>query len=159
MSENTMLDLAREVMIGFGEYCGMEITAIDGERLDARMPLRPEFLNVHGFAHGGAVNTLMDTSAGILATFANIPPRRVVTRSADMHFVRPLGGKEMRSEARVIKHGKTCCLVNTDIFDDAGRLCAVGCFDLVYITLPGEDALIEKLRRYDTRLGDGGACE
>ena len=46
MSENTMLDLAREVMIGFGEYCGMEITAIDGEELYARMPLRPEFLNV-----------------------------------------------------------------------------------------------------------------
>ena len=82
MSENTMLDLAREIMIGFGEYCGMEITAIDGKELYARMPLRPEFLNVHGFAHGGAVNTLMDTSAGILATFANVPPRRVVTRSA-----------------------------------------------------------------------------
>ena len=139
-----MLSIAREMLVGFGEYVGIELRSITDTKLTATMPLREEFLNLHGFAHGGAVNTLMDTSAGILSMFANHPPRRVVTRSADMHFVRPLSGSSMRAEAQVIKHGKTCCLARSDIYDDQDRLCATGSFELVYITLPGEDPIIEK---------------
>ena len=144
MSEFNMLSMAKEMLVGFGEFCEIEIHSITDKELMATMPLREEFLNVHGFAHGGAINTLMDSSAGILSMFANHPPRRVVTRSADIHYVRPLGGTTLRAQARVIKHGKTCCLTSADIYDDQDRLCAAGYFELVYITLPGEDKLIEK---------------
>ena len=146
MTQSDMLRMAEELLIGFGEFCGMEIQSIDGKTLSGTMPLSKEFLNVHGFAHGGAINTLMDTAAGILATFATDPPRHVVTRSADNHFLRPIGGDSMRVEAQVVKTGKTCCLVNTDVYDDQGRIAAVGYFDVVYVTVP-QDRLIEEVRR------------
>ena len=146
MTQSDMLRMAQELLIGFGEFCGMEIQSIDGKTLTGTMPLRKEVQNVHGFAHGGAINTLMDTAAGILGTFAADPPRRVVTRSADNHFLRPIGGSMMRVEAQVIKAGKTCCLVNTDVYDEQGRIAAVGYFDVVYVTVP-QDRLIEEVRR------------
>ena len=144
MSDYSMLEIAREMLVGFGDYVGIEIRSITDTHLTAVMPLRKEYLNLHGFAHGGVVNTLMDSSSGILSMFANHPPRRVVTRSADMHFVRPLSGSSMRAEAEVIKHGKTCCLARADVYDDQDRLCATGSFELVYITLPGVDPIIER---------------
>ena len=141
-----LIPLASEILVGFGDFCGMEILSMDNRRMTARMPLRKEFRNVHGFAHGGIIDTLMDTASGVLATFASDPVCRVVTRSADIHFVRPLDGAYLQAEAQVIKCGRTCCLVETKVYDDQGRVCTAGIFDQVYITLPGRDELIEKIR-------------
>ncbi len=151
MTQSDMMRMAQELLVGFGEYCGVEILSIDGKHLTGRMPMREEYLNVHGFAHGGAINTLMDTAAGILGTFAGEKPRRVVTRSADNHFLRPVSGSMMRVEADVVRHGRSFCLVNTALYDDKDRLAAVGTFDVVYVTVAGEDKLIEEVSRAEFR--------
>ena len=84
--------------------------------------------------HGGAINALMDTVGGFTASVAHGELRYVVTRSADVHYVRPLMGSRMDVRCEVIKAGKQTCLVRAEALDDEGRLCTEGLLEFFYVS-------------------------
>ena len=129
-------DLEREAkkrLVGFAVYCGLELDSVEFGETCGHCVLRPELLNPYGFVHGGAINTIMDTLGGMTAHNAFDPPRRVVTRSADVHYLRPVLGSLMRGKATVIKAGKQACLIRAEVFDEEDRLCAEGLLEFIYL--------------------------
>ena len=133
MDRDFLMDMARRRLVGFSVYCGLELDTVEPGEVTGHCALRPELLNPYGFTHGGAINTIMDTLGGTAACSAVEPPRYVVTRSADVHYLRPVLGKAMQGKARAIKAGKQTCLVRAEVYDEEDRLCAEGLLEFFYL--------------------------
>lgn len=68
---------------------------------------RPEFEQQDGYAHAGALLTVVD-SAGGYATLSLLPPgSRVLSVEIKLNFLRPAIGSVIRGRARVRKVGRT----------------------------------------------------
>ena len=134
MKNEKLMKIARSRLVGFAVHCGLELDSVEPGHVAGHCALRPELLNPYGFTHGGAINTIMDTFGGIAASGASEPPRYVVTRSADVHYVRPLMGSRMDVRCEVIKAGKQTCLVRAEALDDEGRLCTEGLLEFFYVS-------------------------
>ncbi len=132
MDNTELREMARKRIVGFSALCGLELTEVEPGYAAGRCPLRDELRNPYGFTHGGAINTIMDTLGGTAAIAAQTPLRYVVTRSADVHYLRPVMGKVMYGKARVIRAGRQMCLVQAEIFDEEKQLCATGLLEFYY---------------------------
>lgn len=75
-----------------------------------------------GQAHGGAIATLIDTTATFAASAAL--GRLVPTMNLRVDYLRPATGAEMVATAKVRRAGRTAVLVDVDL--EAGKLAAVG---------------------------------
>lgn len=133
MDRDELMDLARKRVVGFAAYCGLTLTSVEPGSVRGYCPLVPELLNPYGKAHGGAISTLMDTLSGICASSASVPYRYVVTRSADVHYLRPVTGSRIAGWARAVRAGRQMCLVQAEIYDDQDRLCASGQLEFFYV--------------------------
>ena len=133
MEKNSLMKMARGRLVGFAVYCGLELDEVNAGEVRGHCALRPELLNPYGFTHGGAINTVMDTFGGMAACGAVEPSRYVVTRSADVHYLRPVLGGMMYAHATAIKAGKQTCLVRAEVFDEEKRLCAEGLLEFFYL--------------------------
>ena len=70
---------------------GIELTRLDGEAAEARLPCRPEFLGdvENQLIHTGVVTTLIDSICGI-ALLAHIgKPTRIATLDLRVDYLRP----------------------------------------------------------------------
>ena len=138
MDKDALMRAAKKRLVGFAATCGLELDTAEVGETTGHCALRPELGNPYGYVHGGAINTVMDTLGGMTASGASDPPRYVVTRSADVHYLRPLMGGMMRGRATAIKAGKQVCLIRAEVFDEEDRLCAEGLLEFIYL-----DRLIE----------------
>ena len=127
------VELTRPRLVGFAPHIGITIDTLEPGHGTGHCDLTPEHFNPYGFAHGGAINALMDTVGGFTASVAHGELRYVVTRSADVHYVRPLMGSRMDVRCEVIKAGKQTCLVRAEALDDQGRLCTEGLLEFFYV--------------------------
>lgn len=133
MDEIDLIAEAKPWIVGFPALCGMEIEELTKGACTASVRLRPELLNAHGFAHGGVIHMLMDTAAGVAGRYCYYPQRPTVTRSADVHFLRPVQGAKMTARAAAVKIGRTGSLMRAELFDEQERLCATGYFEMIYM--------------------------
>ncbi len=124
---------AKKRLVGFAVTCGLELDTVEFGKTTGHCVLKPELLNPYGYVHGGAIDTIMDTLGGMTASGAADPPRYVVTRSVEAHYLRPVLGRVMRGEARVVKAGKQTCLIRAEVFDEEDRLCAEGLLEFFYL--------------------------
>ena len=103
------VEVTRPRLVGFAPHIGITIDTLEPGHGTGHCDLTPEHFNPYGFAHGGAINALMDTVGGFTASVAHGELRYVVTRSADVHYVRPLMGSRMDVRCEGIKAGKQTC--------------------------------------------------
>ena len=141
MDREALMRAAKKRLVGFAVTCGLELDAVEIGETRGHCLLRPELRNPYGFVHGGAINTIMDTLGGMTASGAADPPRYVVTRSADVHYLRPVLGSVMRGRAIAVKAGKQACLIRAEVFDEEDRLCAEGLLEFFYLDRLLEDDL------------------
>ena len=133
MDDQYWMKLAKKRMVGFAVTCGMELDHVEKGAVKAHCDLRPELLNPYDYVHGGAINTIMDTCGGMTASSASEPPRYVVTRSADVHYLRPIMGSRMSCRTSVVRAGQQMCLIRAEVFDETERLCATGLLEFFYL--------------------------
>jgi len=110
----------------FLAHLGIELTGCGEGWCEARLSVRPEHLQQHGYAHAGVVTTLADHCAGGAARTMT-GERDVVTLSFNINFVRPAVAKELVCRAEVIKVGKNVAVAEASVFDvtsDGRRLVA-----------------------------------
>lgn len=74
-------------------------------------------------AHGGAVATLVDTTATFAAS--RMVDALVPTMSLQVNYLRPACGTEMRASAVVRRAGRTVATVDVDV-EASGKLVAIG---------------------------------
>ncbi|HSN71648.1 MAG TPA: PaaI family thioesterase [Steroidobacteraceae bacterium] len=95
------------------------------QTLTMRMPWCAEGAEADGSKvwHGGPVASLLDTVGAFAATM--VAGRDCGTVSLNIDYVRPATG-DLVAKARVRKAGRTLSMVEVDVTNPDGKLCAVG---------------------------------
>lgn len=130
-----MSKLTREAIQADMDACpaivalGMRVMRVDGEQdlvVELRMPLSNTSRRARDEDqfHGGAIASLADT-AGDYAVAA-VVGGGVPTINMRVDFLRPAVGPELRAVARSRRIGRTVAVVDIEITDIQGRLCALG---------------------------------
>ena len=113
----------------FIAFMSLELVSVDtaaGE-IVMKMPMRAEFERgggIGGKVHGGPVAALIDT-VGDFAV-AVVVKGGVPTINFRVDYLRPSTGSHLLAKARTRRIGRTVCVVDVDVFDDQGRLTAIG---------------------------------
>jgi len=109
-------------------FMQLRVTDIDpaAGTIAMTMPMRPEFEREAGSGqfHGGPIASLIDTVgdfAVVMAVGGSIP-----TINFRVDYLRPSGGPYLVGRALIRRVGRTVGLIDIDVFDDKGRLTAVG---------------------------------
>jgi uncharacterized protein (TIGR00369 family) len=113
----------------FIAFMNLELLEVDVEAgaVSMKMPMRPEFERggpTRGQFHGGPVAALIDT-VGDFAV-AVVVKGGVPTINFRVDYLRPSTGTHLVAKARTRRVGRTVGVVDIDVFDDQGRLTAVG---------------------------------
>ena len=104
---------------------GVTVTHVEPGRAEGVLEVGPNSINPHGNVHGGALSTLADTVGGCCACSKG---GVCVTASSSMEFLRPANGSMITCVATPKKMGRTLTVVQTDLFNDSGKLVATGTF-------------------------------
>ena len=82
---------------------------------------------IGGSVHGGILAAMVDI-AMLAAVFSNMHPNSVPAGTADLGitYLRPAHGREIFADATVIKRGRLLGVIEVEITDDQGQLCATG---------------------------------
>jgi uncharacterized protein (TIGR00369 family) len=117
--------LARSPFIVF---LGLTVVAADPERgeITMRAAMRPEFERMRGSGqwHGGPIAAIIDT-VGDYALIMSLR-RALPTVNFRVDYLRPAMTATLTATARVRRAGRTVAVVDIDITDAEGRLCAIG---------------------------------
>ena len=113
----------------FISFMNLELVSAEVEAGEVafRMPMRPEFERggpVAGQFHGGPIAALIDTVGDF--AIAVVVKGGVPTINFRVDYLRPSTGTHLMAKARIRRVGRTVGVVDIDVFDDQGRLTAVG---------------------------------
>ena len=111
----------------FSRHLGAELVAFEKGRAVIALEVRPEFLQQHGFVHGGIVSYLIDNAI----TFAGgtVLGENVVTAEYKVNYVRPARGQRLVATAIVESAGTRLAVCRCDVMAIDGEKetrCAVG---------------------------------
>lgn len=121
--------LSRVERVPFMEMLGIKLVKVSLNGAELVLdPVRDEETNPYGMIHGGVLYTISDSCAGITARADN---RRYVTQCADFHYLSSgKAGERLTARSRVIKRGRSSCIVEVTTFDAAGRQLTLGVFTM-----------------------------
>lgn len=112
----------------FSNFLNLSVVTWDpaASRIVLRMPMRRELerFGSRGQFHGGPIASLID-SAGDYALIALLDTV-VPTVNLRIDYLRPAAGEFLLASAQVRRAGKTVGVVDIDVTDPTGALCAVG---------------------------------
>lgn len=107
---------------------GLQVETVNASALQItmRMALQPHLERAAGTTqfHGGAIASLIDIAGDFAVALA--VNGAVPTINFRVDFLRPATGDHLLAMSRARRVGRTVGVVDTDITDAEGRLCAVG---------------------------------
>ena len=107
---------------GFLKYNNIEILSMDKDKCQVKLTITEHSLNPYGIVHGGLTFALGDTAMGVLCHNLG---NDVVTLDANINYLKPGKGNYLIATAKLIKMGKTTCVLATEIFNEKSDLIAV----------------------------------
>ena len=109
-------------------FMNLEVVSmdLDKDEIIIKMPMRPEFERRAGTGqyHGGAIAALIDIAgdyALVMKVGGGVP-----TINFRVDFLRPGTNTSLTATATTRRLGRSVAVVDIDIHDDQGKLCAVG---------------------------------
>jgi len=123
-----MLEFGRSVLANqpFCQMMGVELTRFQEGLAELRLPLKPEHLQQHGFAHGGVVALMADSA---IAYAGGSILGDVVTLEFKLNMIRPGLGEALIARGEALSAGKNQAVCRCEVFsfqDGQERLCAAG---------------------------------
>src|SRR3954453_5629236 len=119
-----MTDLTAQLneAMPFGSFLGLEVLAASAEEVRARLEWAEELCTAGGILHGGALMGLADSTGGFCA-FLNLPDGATGTATIESktNFFAAVREGWVEAVSRPLHIGKTTIVVDTDVFDEAGR--------------------------------------
>lgn len=108
---------------GIMKTFGAEIGPAEPGRVEMRLPMSPAITQHNGFAHAGAITTLMDSACGGAAYSLMPPGSGVLTIEFKASFMSPAAGDSFRMVGQVIKPGRSVSFTEAKAFavTDAGE--------------------------------------
>lgn len=112
-------------LMPFAATLGITVTRYDPDEVRMKVAWAPELCTAGGALHGGTLMGIADTSGGACA-FLNLPPaaQGTTTVESKTNFLRAVRRGEVESVSRPLHVGRTVVVVQTDLFDEDGRLVA-----------------------------------
>lgn len=115
------------------KFMGIRLESWDAanDLLTCTMSMRPEFSNMPDFSsfHGGGIATLVDTTTCFAVIGKGFNACSTVNLRVD--YLRPAISTSLKCVAKIRRLGRTAAAVDADVFDDAGKLVAIGRCNLV----------------------------
>ncbi|MBR2812154.1 MAG: PaaI family thioesterase [Solobacterium sp.] len=120
MGEFKSLEEARKFFINdrFATESGAVIEELSEEACICSMPVTDHIRNAGGGVMGGAIYTLADFAFAVLS---NNHHRLTVGQQSSISFLNGAKGNMLYAKAVCRKDGRTSCVYNVDVYDDAGR--------------------------------------
>jgi uncharacterized protein (TIGR00369 family) len=112
-------------------YCaalGVQVDAIEAERVRLRLPFKDENSNPGRALHGGVLASLIDV-AGTAAAWTGIDERPGIETSTldlSVNYLAAAIGEDIVATAQVLRRGKEIVYSEVDVRNDAGKRIAVG---------------------------------
>src|SRR5262249_17706467 len=120
--------------VPFGDLVGLRLDAVEPGLATMSFQVRDELLQNNGVVHGGAIATLIDSTAA----FAIIPllEEEETTTTVDLtiSYVRPLRKGMAQATAKVLRKGSRVIVLTAEVLDEAGNLAATAL--TTYLRLP-----------------------
>ena len=107
---------------GFLKYNNIEILSMDKDKCQVKLTITEHSLNPYGIVHGGLTFALGDTAMGVLC---KVMGKNVVTLDSNINYLKPGKGSYLLAIPKLIKMGKTTCVLATEIFDEKSELIAI----------------------------------
>lgn len=108
----------------FARALGVAIDSAGPAEVTGRLGWSPDRCTAGGVMHGGALMTLADT-LGAVCAFLNLPPdTSTTTLESKTNFFRAVRDGQVQGVSRPLHTGRTSIVVQTDLFDAAGRRAA-----------------------------------
>jgi len=109
----------------FTGFLGMEIVSASRDEVRSRLAWSAETCTAGGAMHGGALMGLADSAGGFLA-FLNLPAdaKGTATIESKTNFLGPVRGGYVHGVTRALHTGRRTIVVDTELFDDDGKLVA-----------------------------------
>lgn len=106
----------------FVKKCGIGFTKLECGSVGLDMVIDEDMTNPYGFAHGGALVTLLDTCMGIACFTVG---KRVVTLELKTNYLRPAPqGCKVHAVSQLLHNGKTTLVVRGDILNEEEQVLA-----------------------------------
>lgn len=120
------LQMGRKILAQqpFSVLLGVELISFEPGRAELHLPIKPEHLQQHGFAHGGLVSTMADNA---ISFAGGSKLGDVVTLEYKLNLIRPGVGEALIARGEAISAGKTQAVCRCEVFavqDGEERLCA-----------------------------------
>lgn len=116
----------RETTGGFNEVVGLELKETSGDRVTARLDVRPHLHQPYGIVHGGVYCTVVETTASVGAALWFGDRGHVVGVSNHTNFLRAVREGVLDVEATPVHRGRTQQLWQVAVHDGEQRLVARG---------------------------------
>ena len=112
-------------LMPFAQALGVEVEAASPEEVRGQLAWAPDRCTAGGVLHGGALMSLADSAGGFLA-FLNLPAdaKGTATIESKTNFLGPVRGGYVNAVSRALHKGRRTIVVDTELFDDDGKLVA-----------------------------------
>lgn len=107
---------------------GARLTRVEPGSVDITLPYRADLTQQHGYLHAGILSTIIDTAGGYAGYTLFQADSSVLTVEYKLNLLAPGDGEFFVAEARVAKPGRTLCIVQGEVYAQAGEhrtLCAL----------------------------------
>jgi len=109
----------------FAGFLGIEVLAASPDEVRSRLAWSEDTCTAGGMMHGGALMSLADAAGGLCA-FLNLPDtaRGTATIESKTNFFAPVRAGNVNGVTRPLHTGKRTIVVDTELYDDSGKLVA-----------------------------------
>lgn len=100
---------------------GMQLTCAELRRVAGEFTMRPDLAQLHGYMHGGALMTFMDTLAGMGSSINVGAKQYFLTIELKINFMRSVRAGRVLGEATAVHIGRRTHVWQVTAHDEAGR--------------------------------------
>ena len=104
------------------------LTRVEPGMVDVTLAYRPDLSQQHGYLHAGILSTIVDTAGGYAGYTLFPADSSVLTVEYKLNLLAPAEGEIFVAEGRVVKPGRTLCIVQGEVYASSGErrtLCAL----------------------------------
>ncbi|MGL5447726.1 MAG: PaaI family thioesterase [Rhabdaerophilum sp.] len=91
---------------GLMQLLGARLSEVEAGRVMIAMPFSASITQQHGFAHAGAITSIVDSACGYAALTLMPEGKAVLTSEFKINLLAPAAGEIFEAEGRIIRAGK-----------------------------------------------------
>jgi len=110
----------------FWSLLGMELIEIKKGWAKVRLPIEEKLTNAIGLVHGGAIFSSADSAVGMALIGMINRNENISTLEMKINYMKPVNGREMVAEARIIHRGSQSAIGDVEVRDEDRNLVSKG---------------------------------